>query len=157
MYYVQIGAEFVGSFILIFSAAAAPIVNQKYPDSGTLLGNAACSGLALTMVVLSIGHISGANLSPSVTLAFAAFRHFPWSQVPFYITAQVSASISASFALKGVFHHLMSGGVTVPSVSNGQGFALEFIVTFILMFTITAVATDTRAVCVYICRHDLAI
>ncbi|KAM1010505.1 hypothetical protein EV1_045462 [Malus domestica] len=40
----------------------------------------------------------------------------------------------------------MSGGVTVPSVSNGQAFALEFIVTFILMFTITVVATYTRAV-----------
>ncbi|CAB4274599.1 unnamed protein product [Prunus armeniaca] len=40
----------------------------------------------------------------------------------------------------------MSGGVTVPSVSHGQAFALEFIVTLILMFTITAVATDTRAV-----------
>ncbi|KAM1240329.1 hypothetical protein ACFX2J_045661 [Malus domestica] len=121
-------------------------MNQKYPNSETLLGNTACSGLAVTIVVLSIGHISRAHLNPSVTIAFEAFRHFPWSQVPFYIAAQVSASISCKFALKGVFHSFMSGGVTVPSVSNGQAFALEFIVMFILMFTITAVATDTRVV-----------
>ncbi|KAH0983878.1 hypothetical protein GBA52_011055 [Prunus armeniaca] len=142
----KLGAEFVGTFILVFSATAGPIVNQKYHNAETLLGNAACSGLAVMAVILSTGHISGAHLNPSVTIAFAAFRHFPWSQVPLYITAQVSASISASFALKGVFHPFMSGGVTVPSVNHGQAFALEFIVTFILMFTIIGVATDTRAV-----------
>ncbi|KAM5580263.1 putative aquaporin NIP5-1 [Rosa sericea] len=142
----KVGAEFVGTFIMIFAAVAAPIVNQKYDGAETLLGNAACAGLAVMAVVLSIGHISGAHLNPSVTIAFAAFQHFPWSQVPLYIIAQVMASISASFALKGVFHPFMNGGVTVPSVGNGQAFALEFIVTFNLMFVIISVATDTRAV-----------
>jgi len=63
-----------------------------------------------------------------------------------YIAAQVLASICASFTLKGVFHPFMSGGVTVPSVEYGQAFALEFIISFNLMFVVTAVATDTRAV-----------
>ncbi|KAL9161101.1 hypothetical protein ABFS82_08G244500 [Erythranthe guttata] len=98
------------------------------------------------IVILSTGHISGAHLNPSLTIAFAALRHFPWVQVPAYIAAQVSASICASFALKGVFHPFMSGGVTVPSVGNGQAFALEFLITFNLLFVVTAVATDTRAV-----------
>ncbi|KAK2997428.1 hypothetical protein RJ639_025627, partial [Escallonia herrerae] len=143
---MQVGAEFVGTFILVFAAAAGPIVNQKYDGVETLIGNAACSGLAVMIVILSTGHISGAHLNPSVTIAFAALRHFPWNQVPAYIAAQVSASVCASFALKGIFHPFMSGGVTVPSIGTGQAFALEFLVTFNLMFVITAVATDTRAV-----------
>lgn len=142
----KLGAEFVGTFILIFAATAGPIVNQKYNGAETLIGNAACAGLAVMIVILSTGHISGAHLNPSLTIAFAALRHFPWVQVPAYIAAQVSASICASFALKGVFHPFMSGGVTVPSVSTGQAFALEFIITFNLLFVVTAVATDTRAV-----------
>ncbi|KAK9275852.1 hypothetical protein L1049_023125 [Liquidambar formosana] len=142
----KLGAEFVGTFILIFAATAGPIVNQKDGGVETLIGNAACAGLAVMIVILSTGHISGAHLNPSLTIAFAAFRHFPWVQVPAYIAAQVSASICASFALKGVFHPFMSGGVTVPSVSNGQAFALEFIITFNLLFVVTAVATDARAV-----------
>ncbi|KAK1438577.1 hypothetical protein QVD17_04386 [Tagetes erecta] len=142
----KVGAEFVGTFILIFAATAGPIVNQKYTNSETLIGNAACAGLAVMIIILSTGHISGAHLNPSLTIAFAAFRHFPWAHVPAYIVAQVSASICASFALKGVFHPFMSGGVTVPSVSTGQAFALEFIITFNLLFVVTAVATDTRAV-----------
>ncbi|KAK1272662.1 Aquaporin NIP3-1 [Acorus gramineus] len=142
----KIGAEFFGTFILIFGAAAAPIVNQKYEGAGELISNAASAGLAVMVVILSTGHISGAHLNPSVTIAFAALRHFPWIHVPAYIAAQVCASVCASFALKGIYNPFMSGGVTVPSVSAGQAFALEFVTTFILMFVITAVATDTRAV-----------
>lgn len=139
-------AEFVGTFILIFAATAGPIVNQKYNGAESLIGNAACAGLAVMIIILSTGHISGAHLNPSLTIAFAALRHFPWVQVPAYIAAQVAASILASLTLKGVFHPFMSGGVTVPSVSIGQAFALEFLITFNLMFVVTAVATDTRAV-----------
>ncbi|XP_010251728.1 PREDICTED: probable aquaporin NIP5-1 [Nelumbo nucifera] len=142
----KLGAEFVGTFILMFAATAGPIVNQKYNGAETLIGNAACAGLGVMVVILSTGHLSGAHLNPSLTIAFAVFRHFPWVQVPAYIVAQVSASICASFALKGVFHPYLSGGVTVPSVSHGQAFALEFIITFNLLFVVTAVATDTRAV-----------
>lgn len=142
----KVGAEFVGTFILIFSAAAGPIVNQKYHGAETLIGNAACAGLAVMVVILSTGHISGAHLNPSLTIAFAALRHFPWVQVPAYIAAQVSGSLCASFALKAVFNPFLDGGVTVPSVSHAQVFAIEFVTTFILLFVVTAVATDTRAV-----------
>ncbi|XP_073135415.1 probable aquaporin NIP5-1 isoform X2 [Henckelia pumila] len=140
------GAEFVGTFILIFAATGAPVLNHKLNGADTLFGNAACSASAVMVVILSTGHISGAHLNPSVTIAFAIFRHFPWAHVPAYIAVQVLASICASFTLKGVFHPSMSSGVTVPSVSNGQAFALEFLIAFNLLFVVTAVATDTRAV-----------
>ncbi|KAF2301481.1 hypothetical protein GH714_024995 [Hevea brasiliensis] len=74
-------------------------------------------------------------------------------KVPVYIGAQVMASVSAAFALKGIFHPIMGGGVTVPSGGYGQAFALEFIISFNLMFVVTAVATDTRAP-IYRCIHE---
>ncbi|CAO2838099.1 unnamed protein product [Amaranthus hypochondriacus] len=140
------GAEFIGTFILVFSAAGGPIVNQKFNGIETLLGNAACSGLAATIAILSVGHISGAHINPAVTLAFAALKHFPWAQVPIYIIAQFVGGILASLLLKLGYHPFMSGGGTVPTASFGQAFLLEVVATFFLMFVITAVATDTRAV-----------
>ncbi|KAL8139354.1 hypothetical protein V2J09_005375 [Rumex salicifolius] len=140
-------AEFVGTLILIFSGTATAIVNEKTQGSESLIGCAASSGLAVMIVILSTGHISGAHLNPALTIAFAALKHFPWSHVPMYILAQVLASFCAAFILKGIFHPIMSGGVTVPVGHNyAQTFALEFVITFILMFVVTAVATDTRAV-----------
>ncbi|KAK9100285.1 hypothetical protein Scep_023715 [Stephania cephalantha] len=142
----KVGAEFIGTLILMFASTAVAIVNQKTNGSETLLGVAACAGLTVMVVILATGHISGAHLNPAVTIAFAALKHFPWKQVPMYIGAQVLASICAAFALKGIFNPFMSGGVTVPSCGHGQAFALEFIIGFNLMFVVTAVATDTRAV-----------
>lgn len=142
----KVVAEFIGTFILIFAGTATAIVNQKTNGSVTLLGLAASGGLAIMIVILSTGHISGAHVNPSLTIAFAALRQFPWIQVPAYMGAQVLGSICAAFALKLIFHPFGSGGVTIPSGSYGQAFALEFIITFNLMFVVTAVATDTRAV-----------
>ena len=71
LYGQQVGAEFVGTFILIFAATAGPIVNNKYNGAETLMGNAACAGLTVMFIILSIGHISGAHLNPSLTIAFA--------------------------------------------------------------------------------------
>lgn len=56
------------------------------------------------------------------------------------------ASTCAAFLLKAIFHPIMGGGVTVPSGGFAQAFALEFVISFNLMFVVTAVATDTRAV-----------
>ncbi|XP_052174638.1 aquaporin NIP6-1 [Diospyros lotus] len=142
----KVGAEFVGTLILIFAATATAIVNQKTQGSETLIGLAASTGLAAMTVILSTGHISGAHLNPAVTIAFAALKHFPWKHVPAYIGAQVVASLCAAFALEGIFHPIMGGGVTVPAGGHLQAFALEFIISFNLMFVVTAVATDTRAV-----------
>eukprot|EP00252_Welwitschia_mirabilis_P004400 TRINITY_DN1475_c0_g1_i3.p1 TRINITY_DN1475_c0_g1~~TRINITY_DN1475_c0_g1_i3.p1 ORF type:complete len:230 (+),score=31.50 TRINITY_DN1475_c0_g1_i3:382-1071(+) len=143
---VKVGAEFLGTFILIFAATATPIVNQKTNGAESLIGLAASSGLAVMVVILSTGHISGAHINPCLTISFAALRHFPWIQVPAYLAAQLLGSISAAYLLKLIFHPFMAGGVTVPSGSYAQAFALEFIISFNLMFVVTSVATDTRAV-----------
>ena len=75
------GAEFIGTFILIFAGTATAIVNQKTQGSETLIGLAASTGLAVMIVILSTGHISGAHLNPALTIAFAALKHFPWKHV----------------------------------------------------------------------------
>lgn len=79
--YDQVGAEFIGTLLLIFAGTATAIVNQKTGGSETLLGLAASNGLAVMIVILSTGHISGAHLNPAITISFAALRHFPWKYV----------------------------------------------------------------------------
>lgn len=81
----QVGAEFIGTLILIFAGTATAMVNQKTHGSETLLGCAASSGLAVMVVILSTGHISGAHLNPALTIAFAALKHFPWKHVKNFI------------------------------------------------------------------------
>jgi aquaporin NIP len=81
MCYVQIGAEFIGTFILMFAGTATAIVDQKTDGAETLIGCAASSGLGVMIIILATGHISGAHLNPAVTISFAALKHFPWKNV----------------------------------------------------------------------------
>nr|CCI55658.1 EaNIP3,1 [Equisetum arvense] len=142
----KVFAEFFGTFMLLFIAAGSSIVNEKTGGYLGSFGLAAASGLAVMMIILTTGHISGAHLNPAVTLAFAITGFFPWFQVPLYIVAQLSASICSSFTLKALFYPYMSGGVTVPSGSHFQAFVTEFVLTIILHFVNTAMGTDKRAV-----------
>ncbi|KAG4972675.1 hypothetical protein JHK85_039096 [Glycine max] len=47
----KVGAEFIGTFILMFTGTAAAIVNQKTNGSETLIGCAATTGLAVMIVI----------------------------------------------------------------------------------------------------------
>ncbi|XP_014524005.1 aquaporin NIP6-1-like, partial [Vigna radiata var. radiata] len=134
--------EFIGTFVIIFAAIATAIFNHNSETLKTL-NCATTAYLTIMVVIFATRHISGAHINPTVTFSFAVLKHFPWKHVPIYIGAQVLASVCAAFVLKEVYHPFMNG-VTVPS--GGYGQSLEFIITFNLMFVVTAVATDTRNV-----------
>eukprot|EP00253_Pinus_taeda_P000816 PITA_00816 len=142
----KVVAEIIGTFFLIFIGCGAVVIDKKTNGSITHLGVSLVWGLAAMIIIYSTGHVSGAHLNPAVTLAFAAVRRFPWTQVPAYIGAQVFAAICAGFVLRLMFGNVAHIGATVPSGSDMQSFVLEIFVTYLLMFVISAVATDTRAI-----------
>lgn len=110
--------------MLIFAGTASGIVNQKTQGSETLIGLAASTGLAVMIVILATGHISGAHLNPSVTIAFATLKHFPWKQV--------GNAASYTLLLMLINKDLMSQGHlagTCVHTSTGDGFHLRCICT----------------------------
>ncbi|KAF6173345.1 hypothetical protein GIB67_027040 [Kingdonia uniflora] len=140
-------AEVFGTFFLIFAGCAAVIVNLREEKVVTLPGIAITWGLAVMAMVYSVGHISGAHFNPAVTIAFATCRRFPLKQVPAFISAQLLGATLASGTLRLLFdgkHDHFVG--TLPSGSIMQSLVLEFIISFYLMFVISGVSTDSRAI-----------
>lgn len=138
-------AEVISTFILVFTGCGAAMVNAISDGKVTPMGVSIVFGLVVTVMIYAVGHISGAHMNPAVTVAFAVAKHFPWTRVPLYIAAQCSGSIMASFMLRWILHPAASEGATLPAGSDVQSFLLEIVITFILMFVVAAVATDTRA------------
>ena len=104
-------------------------------------------GLVVAVVILAVGHLSGAHLNPAVTAAFAAARDFPPGEVAPYVAAQVVGALLASAALRGLFGLEGGLGATHPDhVGQAGALILETGLTAVLMVVILAVATDTRAV-----------
>nr|XP_027111984.1 aquaporin NIP1-1-like [Coffea arabica] len=140
-------AEIAGTYFLIFAGCGAVVINAVRNNTITAPGISIVWGLAVMVVVYAVGHISGAHLNPAVTIAFATCKRFPWKQVPAYISAQVLGSILASGTLRLLFNgHQDHFSGTLPNGSDVQSLVLEFIITFYLMFVISGVATDNRAI-----------
>ncbi|XP_071690139.1 aquaporin NIP1-2-like [Rutidosis leptorrhynchoides] len=140
-------AEVLGTYFVIFAGCAAVIVNTDKDKVVSLPGISIVWGLVVMVMVYSVGHISGAHFNPAVTIAFASCKRFPFKQVPAYIVAQVLGSTLASGTLRLIFNGRQDHFAgTLPVGSDLQSLVLEFIITFYLMFVISGVATDNRAI-----------
>lgn len=139
-------AEIIATFLLVFVTCGSAALSNTEDHKASKLGASVAGGLIVTVMIYAVGHISGAHMNPAVTCAFAAVRHFPWKQVPFYAAAQLTGALVASFTLGVVLHPTQNIGTTSPTGTDLQALAMEIIVTFSMMFVTSAVATDTKAI-----------
>jgi len=139
-------AELVATFTLVFAGCGAIVIDATSRGQITHVGVAVSFGLVIAAMIYATGHISGAHLNPSVTLAFALARHFPFRRVPLYWLAQLAGAAAGALLLRALFGDVGHVGATLPTGGDGQSLILEIVMTFFLMFVIMAVATDDRAV-----------
>jgi aquaporin Z/aquaporin NIP len=147
-------AEGVGTFVLVLAITGVAVAaSLAKPVAGPAYGSLAvpaAGGVALAVIVATLGHVSGAHLNPAVTLSLAANRRFPWAYVPVYVIAQVSGAIGAAFATWALFgqtaRHAAHLGATYPAAGVGpwRAFGAEAVVTAILVLAVVSVATDSR-------------
>jgi aquaporin NIP len=98
-------------------------------------------------MIYATGHLSGAHINPAVTVAFTLTRHFPARDAVVYVGAQLIGAAAGAFLLLAAWtDQPASLGATIPSVEIGTALLYEVVLSAFLMFVITAVATDTRAV-----------
>jgi MIP family channel proteins len=148
-------AEAVGTFMLVLTIVTTAIgATLGKPLAGAPYGSLAvplAGGIVLAIVVASLGHVSGAHLNPAVTLGLAANRLFPWRFVPAYLIAQFVGAVGAALVAWGFYgdtaRRVAHLGATYPDpgVSVGSAFAVEAVVTFMLVLVVISVATDSRA------------
>ncbi len=136
----------MAAFALVFARCGTIVANDRYDGARGAGGISLVFGLIIMVMIYALGHVSGAHFNPAVTLAFAVGRHFPWRLVPPYWGAQLLGGVAASLLLRTLFGNLAHLGATLPAGSAGQSFALEAVLTLLLMFVVTSVATDVRAV-----------
>jgi len=142
----KVTAEVIGTYFLVFAGCGAVAVN-KIHGSITFPGICITWGLIVTVMCYSVGHISGGLFNPAVTITWAIFRRITIKEAPLYITAQLLGSILASLTISLMYDITPESFFgTVPVGSNGQSLVLEIIISFLLMFVISAVTTDDRAV-----------
>jgi aquaporin NIP len=137
----KLGAEFIGTFALVFAGTGAIVIDETTGGAVTHVGVALTFGLIVLAMIYTIGDISGAHLNPAVSLGFLAARRFPLRQAVPYIASQCGGALAASGVLHLLFPQNEKLGTTVPTGSVTQSFVLELILTTMLMFVILGVST----------------
>jgi aquaporin NIP len=141
------GAEALAAFALVFAGCGAIVADARYDDALGTVGIALVFGLVSMAMVYATGHLSGAHINPAVTIAFVAARQFPPREAAAYVAAQLAGASLAALLLLALWPDQPAQlGATVPSVGAGSALVYELVLTAVLMFVITAVATDSRAV-----------
>ncbi|MBP2656260.1 MAG: aqpZ2 [Firmicutes bacterium] len=143
-------AEFVGTFFLVFAGTGAIIIDQLSNNALGHIGVSLVFGFIIVVMIYACGHISGAHFNPAVTVAFFTAGKFNKALVVPYVVSQILGGLCASALLWGMFGNQCDLGATVPSIPVGNilvavSFIAEFVFTFLLMFVIMGVATDSRA------------
>lgn len=131
------GAEFLGTFTIVFSPVAVSA------SGGNLVTAALVSGLSVLGMIYALGPISAAHFNPAVTLGFWAARRFPGRYAVPYVAAQLGGAILAAAASALLFGP--GYGAHVPATASVlRNVGTELLLSFFLMLVIIAVATDRR-------------
>ncbi|HVY14059.1 MAG TPA: aquaporin Z [Rhodopila sp.] len=154
----RLGAEFFGTFWLVFCGCGAAVLAAAFPTLGIgFVGVAFAFGLTVLTMAYAVGHVSGGHFNPAVTFGLwvagrCANRHL----IP-YIIAQVIGAICAS-AVLWVIASGKAGWVPGGFASNGFGdlspgkydlascAITEVIMTFFFVFIIVGTTSKGAAV-----------
>ncbi len=148
-------AEFIGTFALIFAGVGSICADQFIRTSSNgqsslgLLGIALAHGLAIGIMVTSLGHISGGHFNPAVTIGFWVTRKLSTFDTLTYWAAQLAGGAAAAYLLRLLPVDIW-GAVQLgtPSLANGisrmDGMIFEAVMTFFLVFVVFATAVDEK-------------
>lgn len=149
-------AEFIGTAILIVLGGgvnANVSLSKTYGSGSGWIVISAGWGMAVTVAVYAVGHISGAHINPAVTLGLLAIGDFEAGQVAGFIGAQIAgAMVGAAIVWLAYMAHFRATedpatklGVfsTGPAVPNTlANYLTEFIGTAMLVFGILAIGHE---------------
>src|SRR6202051_1970740 len=147
-------AEFVGTFALIFFGVGSICADQYLRASSNgqvglgLLGIALAHGLAIGIMVTSLGHISGGHFNPAVTIGFWVTRKLSTFDTVAYWVAQLAGAAAAAYLLRllpfDVWTAVQLGTPDLASgISRTTGMIFEGVMTFFLVFVAFATCVDS--------------
>lgn len=115
----EMGAEFVGTFILVFFGVGAVCVSVWTGAYGLWVVSMMFA-LGVALGVYAAGKVSGGHLNPAVTITMAMFTEFSWSKVLPYIVAQVLAAFLAAVVIHYLYSDILAAFETAKGLIRGE-------------------------------------
>jgi aquaporin Z len=111
-------AEAIGTFGVVFMGCGAALVGgARIGDAGVALA----FGLALAVMMIALGPVSGGHCNPAVTVASAIAGRLPMREVAPYVAAQLGGGVAGA-ALVVSMANGRPGGTPLAAQSIANGF-----------------------------------
>lgn len=133
-------AEFVGTFALVLVEAGGVVVAGLFHQDVNSAAHYASCGLIVMALIYALGSTSGAHINPAITFAFALRKDFPWRSLPAYWLAQVLGAIAGAALVRVLFGETEHLGAPLPHLSIPLTFAVEALLTFLLVTVVLGIA-----------------
>jgi aquaporin Z len=160
----KIGAEFLGTFWLVFGGCGSAVFAAAFVKGDTdtglgigFVGVALAFGLTVLTMAYAVGHISGGHFNPAVTIGLCLAKRFAWKDAPAYVVTQIVAGLVAGALLLGIANGKPGFSTDTSGLAaNGYGahspggyslaacFIAEVVLTAFFLYVIIGV-TDSRA------------
>ncbi|MFZ5993262.1 MAG: MIP/aquaporin family protein [Deinococcota bacterium] len=136
-------AEFIGAFTLCFVGIGAIAATQ----GENLVAIAFAHGLAIALMVITLGHVSGGHFNPAVTFGMLLTgRIHPASAVGYWVAQLLGGLVAALFisAIYGV--DAVTTGTPAPGANYSaiQAVMMEVFLTFFLVWVIFGAAIHQK-------------
>ncbi|GFR10113.1 aquaporin AQPAe.a [Trichonephila clavata] len=142
-------AEFLGTgFLVLVACGSCTSWGTDTDQTPSMVQIALCFGLIVATMVQSICHISGGHINPAVTAGMMVVGRCSILRAMLYVVMQCAGGIAGAAVLKSVTPDDLNTtlGMTAlhPKVTPVQGTAVEFLITFVLVFTVFGVCDGNR-------------
>ncbi len=161
--YRKLGAEFLGTGILVFIAVGTATESFGFKLFGLsyaagVAATALAFGLVLIALVYAIGPVSGCHVNPAVTMGFITSGRMKLGEGVAYMVAQVVGAIGGAYLLFAVMlqipsYHKQIQGLGADGygknshllLSQGGAFLVEVVITFVFV-SVVLFATHKAAI-----------
>ena len=127
----KLRAEFLGTFVMVAVGTGAVAI-----DDESVLGIALAFGVAVGLMILLFGKVSGAHFNPVVSITFTLHGKMAKRELIPYLLAQCLGAAAGAFLVYALNDE--PAGLTLPTeeLSALLAFGIEIGITFVLMFMI---------------------
>jgi aquaporin Z len=143
-------SEFIGTLVLVFMGCGSAVFLGVSPEGGHL-AVALAFGLSIVAMAYVIGNVSGCHINPAVSLSMLISKKMGILDFLGYVVSQVLGAIAGA----GLLQLLLSmtnlvdqtGGLGSNSIAHtgiAGGLIIEIILTFIFVFVILGVVSDSN-------------
>lgn len=139
-FWKSVRCEFLGTLLyVLFGCAATVTWDRDKVDPNRILRISSSFGLIEFVLVSALSHASSSQFNPAVTLSLLCTKYITLFRATCYVFVQLVAALLSSAVLYGLVPEYTRQNLAVnevnPGVSHAQAFGIEFLGTFIFVFS----------------------